>query len=345
MKRDYDIHGILSFTAEGKSNLLDGFLQGWDIELRGLQSAGGDNPDLVVTLGGFTPDHRGCTILDDKYCIRRDYLHCLEDRDSYARWQLQICGFEQSETRVDIRPNLLGKTLIPELLVNPLVWYKLNEKGSPVVHGSAVSKDGRAYVFAGRGASGKSTIAISLIEKGFKLVSDHFVVLSDGDVLRLAAPFHLMDFNLVPVIRDNMNAKHKALFFSRQLLRRLTGRRLATKVFPEDVLPEGLVADRAELHSVYLLLPRDGLRVEQIDREEMVRHLVANQKLESFPFIKYMMEYAYLFPDGAVASYWSRYEDNLRRALQRVDRFYKVEVPRRLDAPTLESIGGLASES
>ena len=345
MKRDYSVQGLVSFTAEGKSSLLDRFLQGWDIELRGLESAGGDNPDLAVTIGRFTPDHKDCTILDDDYCIRDSYLHCREDRHSYATWQLQICGLEQGGTRVDVSPNALGKTLIPELVVNPLIWYKLNVKGYPVVHGSAVSRDGKGYVFAGRGASGKSIIALGLVERGFQLVSDHFVILSDDEVLSLAAPFHIMDFNLVPLLRENMKMKHRALFLSRQLSRRLMGRRIATKILSGDILPQALLADRARLRSVFLLLPREELRVERIDREEMVKHLVANQKLEFVPFIKYMMEYAYLRPESDVATYWSRYEDNLKRALKCTEDFYKVEVPLRQDERTLGAIAELLVRS
>jgi len=345
MKRDYSVQGIVSFTAEGKSNLVDRFLQGWDVELRGLESPRGDNPDLAVTVGRFTPDHQDCIIQDDDYCIRDNYLRCRKDRHSYATWQLQICGLGQSGTKVDIRPNALGKTLIPELVVNPLIWYKLNVKGYPVVHGSAVSRDGKGYVFAGRGASGKSIIALGLVERGFQLLSDHFVILSDDEVLSLAAPFHIMDFNLVPLLRENMNTKHKALFLSRQLSRRLMGRRIATKILPTDILPQALLADRARLRSLFLLLPREELRVERIDREELVKHLVANQKLEFVPFIKYMMEYAYLRPESDVATYWSRYEDNLRQALKCTDDFYKVEVPLRQDERTLEAIAELLAQS
>ena len=218
-----------------------------------------------------------------------------------------------------------------------MIWFKLNEKGYPIIHGSGVVRDGNAYVFAAQGAAGKSTIALSLVEKGFKLLSDHFVILNQGDVLSFPAPLHIMDFNISPIVKSSMNSSHKVSFYFKQLFHRLTGKRIATKILPRDILPS-LLVDRAKLHSIFLLLPKGSFMVTRIGKEELISHLMMNQKLETFPFIKYMMEYSYLFPHSKMANYWARYEENLRQALDTQVSIYKVEVPPRIDTRTMEEL-------
>ena len=343
-ERYYNIHDIVTFRVVTKGGPWDRIFSSWDIELRGfeLHSLDTGNPDFVILMDRFTPINQNCAVLDNDYYIKKDYLYS-RDYYKYAKWQVEMSDFEQGNTRVRIHSNLLGKMLIPELIINPLIWFKLNEKGYPIVHGSAVTKDDEAYIFAGQGASGKSTIALSLVERGFKLLSEHFVLLDKGTVLSFPTPFHIMDFNLAPILKNNMSPKHKASFQLKQLFRRLTRKRIATKILPMDVLPNSLV-DKAKLHSVFLLLPREKLSVKRIDREEMVSHLVANQKLETFPFIKYMMEYSYMFPKSDVAAYWDRYEKNLRLTLDTAEAFYRVEVPLRYEAETVERISKVVSK-
>lgn len=335
----YNIHNLVAFQIAHRVGLLDRLFPDWDIELQGFASEKEDAPDFTVLLDRFAPDNDNCVILDNDCYVREDYLYC-RDSYKYARWELEMSGFERSPMTVRIHSNCLGKSLIPELVLNHLIWLKLNEKGFPVVHGSAVSREGKAYVFAAPGAAGKSTIALNLVERGFQLLNEHFTVLDRGMAWSFPTPFHIMDFNLAPIIRKNMSLKHKASFQLRQLFHRLTGRRLATKILPRDIIPNSL-ADKAILHSVFLLLPRDGLRVESIGKEELIRHLVMNQKLESASFMRYMTEYAYMFPRSRLATYWARYEENLGLALDTAQAFYRLEVPLKYSAQDLDRISEL----
>lgn len=339
----YSIFDLLSFSINTKNNFPGRFLPDWDIELRGFESGSVSNPDIAISVGRFSPGNQNCSIIDDDYYIREDYLYCDRDRYQYAKWRFEMYGFEQGSVTVHIDSNALGKMFIPELIINPLLWFKLNEKGIPIIHGSCASQNGLAYIFAGQGASGKSTIAMNLVEKGFQLLSDHFVLLNKGTVLSFSTPFHLMDFNLTSFLKNNMSFKTRASFQLKQLLRRLTGRTIATKVLPADIIPD-YVIDKAKLHTVFILLPGEKFSLEEIDKEEAIKHLTANQMLETFPFIKYMMEYSYLFPQSSMAAHWARYEENLRQALSLAEALYRVEVPQRYDAAILDKIGELVGK-
>jgi serine kinase of HPr protein (carbohydrate metabolism regulator) len=57
------------------------------------------------------------------------------------------------------------------------------------VHGSTVARDGRAVLITGPSGSGKSDLALRLLDRGFTLVSDdQTVVKKDGNRLVASAP-------------------------------------------------------------------------------------------------------------------------------------------------------------
>ena len=53
----------------------------------------------------------------------------------------------------------------------------MNRLSSEMVHATTVAKDGRGVVIAGRSGSGKSDLALRLIDRGFILVSDDQTVI------------------------------------------------------------------------------------------------------------------------------------------------------------------------
>jgi len=57
------------------------------------------------------------------------------------------------------------------------------------LHASTVAKDGRAVLISGPSGSGKSDLALRMLDRGFNLVSDdQTVVKKDGDRLLASAP-------------------------------------------------------------------------------------------------------------------------------------------------------------
>ncbi len=342
MEKYYSIHDIVTFKVVNNAVLLSRILPFWDIELRDFESKQKDEPDFTICLGKFSSQSPNCHILDDKFYIQEDYLYC-SDSYKYAKWRLKISGFSGGSMEVHVSANPFAWLLLPDFIINHLIWFKLNEKGYAIVHGSGVVKDDRAYIFTGRGAAGKTTVALNLVERGFKLLGDHFVILGNNAVLSFPLPLHIVDFNLTPFIRRRMKARHRLLFRVNQISQKITGLQMGTKISPKTLFP-GLTQDKANVHSVFLLLPRKEFKVKKISKEEFIAHVISNQKLESLPFIKYMMEYSYLFPRSNMATHWARYEANLSQSLSVAQAFYQVEVPLKYDNETLDRITKLAGK-
>ena len=60
---------------------------------------------------------------------------------------------------------------------------------SEIVHASTVARDGRAVLISGPSGSGKSDLALRLLDRGFTLVSDdQTIVRRDGERLIASAP-------------------------------------------------------------------------------------------------------------------------------------------------------------
>jgi serine kinase of HPr protein (carbohydrate metabolism regulator) len=65
----------------------------------------------------------------------------------------------------------------------------MNQLSAENVHASTVAVDGRAVLITGPSGSGKSDLALRLLDRGFTLVSDdQTIVRRDGDRLIASAP-------------------------------------------------------------------------------------------------------------------------------------------------------------
>src|SRR5436190_17257795 len=83
--------------------------------------------------------------------------------------------------------------LVREFLRGPVAAVRLRQRGLLVLHGSAVTLNGRAVVFCGASGWGKSTLAAALHRRGHPLLADDFAAIRigarGGATLRAAPPF------------------------------------------------------------------------------------------------------------------------------------------------------------
>jgi len=339
-EKSYNIHGLLRFKIINRSNFLNRLFSTVNLEYKNFETERVNNPDLTIYLGDFTPSNQECRILDNHYYVKEDYFYC---KDFYckdykiAKWKFEMLGFESADTKIRISTNSFASLIIPEFLINPLINFKLTEKGFSLIHGSCVSKDDLAYLFTAQGGGGKTSTALYLVEKGFNFLGDNFTILDKGYVWSFLSPLNIFSFNLVPIVKRNMTIGKKIEFHLKNVIYKMTGLRLVTKINAKEILIDSL-NDKSKLRCVFLLIPKEKFDFAEMDKEVLIRHILANMKLDSFPFLKYMMMYSYVFPESNMAKHWNRYEENLRRNLNENTIIYKVEVPQRYDMKTFERI-------
>lgn len=341
-EKNYSIHNIITFKIINKDNFLNRLLSNIDLEYKNFETERVDNPDLTIYLGDFIPSNQECCIFDNHYYVKEDYFYC---RDSYkvAKWGFEMSGFESGDMKIQISTNSFASIIISGFLIDPLINFKLNEKGYSLIHGSCVSKDDHAHLFTAQGGGGKTSTALYAVEKGFDFLGDNFTILDKGCVRSFLSPLNIFSFNLVPPVWKNMKIKSKAEFYLKNLLYKLTRLRIVTKINTREIFPNSL-NDESKLKSILVLLPKEKFHITEIDKKELINHLVANMKLDSFPFIKYMMEYSYMFPESKLATHWRCYEENLKKNLDDDITIYKVEVPQKYDMKTFEEIWRIIQE-
>ncbi len=113
--------------------------------------------------------------------------------------------YDESIQGDDIRTFLLGSA-IGALLI---------QKGFTMFHGNALEKNDKAVVCLGHSGAGKSTIAYSLMQQGWNLISDDLVAINnDGQILpgipriklwKDAALDFELDVNKLKPVRNNLN--------------------------------------------------------------------------------------------------------------------------------------------
>lgn len=335
-EKSYNIHGLVSFKIVNRSNFLNRVFSTVNLEYKNFETEKVDNPDFTIYLGDFVPSNKECRILDNHYYVKKDYFYCT---DSYkiAEWKFEMSGFESGDMKIRISANSFASMIIPGFLIDPLINFKLAEKGFSLIHASCVSKDNHAYLFTAQGGGGKTSTALYLVEKGFNFLGDNFTILDKGYVWSFSSPLNIFSFNLVPIVKRNMTIGKKIEFHLKNVIYKMTGLRLVTKINAKEILIDSL-NDKSKLRCVFLLIPKEKFDIAEMDKEVLIRHILANMKLDSFPFLKYMMMYSYVFPESNIAKHWNRYEENLRRNLSENTIIYKVEVPQRYDMKTFERI-------
>ncbi len=148
----------------------------------------GDDPasiDIDVALGPVTV--HGEPLWDDP---TDDSFSCWrQDSDVVLAWPEARFAVRADRVLVDATDPAAAA-----MLLVPAVWsIVLAARGHESLHGSAVARDGRAIAVLGHSGSGKSSAALALLDRGWRLVTDDLLAFDAGGravpgppVLRLA---------------------------------------------------------------------------------------------------------------------------------------------------------------
>ena len=150
----YSIHDLCSFKLI--SNLrFGGFLADRNFEYQYFKVDDVYEPSFVIKVGDFKPSIDDAIYIDDKYFIRDNYLF-LKDSDGKCTWNIQIKDFDGPQNEIDINAVFKGfrkcikYSALKNIFVRSLVFLHLISRNSALIHSSAVTFDGKAFLFVGR---------------------------------------------------------------------------------------------------------------------------------------------------------------------------------------------------
>lgn len=345
--KSFNIHGLVKFRIIYSDNLIKLHFNRVFNEYNYFLSETLENYDFVVVFENFVPTTENSIILEDgKYIIKQNYIY-IEDSYKSAKWRLEIQNFEDNQpTIVRISSNILGSLFVTSWIVDFIIRWKLDTKGYPMVHGSCVAKNGNAFLFPARSGAGKTTVALHLVEKGYSFLGDDFLILCNNEILCFPSMLNIFMYNLTPLIYANLSFYKKISLHIKNLIYKLSFgyAKFLTPVDLTKIIPDR-ISEKARLKSICILLSSDRFEVKALTKEECIKYLLFNNKLDSFPFHKYIMEYAYVFPESNLAKYWHMHERNLKNSIDDNIPMYLVKVPRKYDSSTFEKLSKIIEES
>ncbi len=244
-----------------------------------------------------------------------------------ARWRFHVHGLTGDAARIvtalpfyEFRPVRFKARQLLSKLALLVIALKLIRGGYAGCHATTLARGDDAFLLFAYSGTGKSTIAASLMNAGYRFLSDDFTIVDpDGRV------YCYPDWHAPRPTRMNVPlAKY---------LRK-------KPPFHQTGLPIG---DRARVHSIFLLEGGPD-HVEELDREEALRrvmlvNMAEVSKLWNSPLSPILNQYAYFYPDLDFDDIMMRYRSCMQSFIGRAEKYYSV----RSKSPTFDNVPELIS--
>jgi hypothetical protein len=298
--------------------------------------------DFIVEIGEFSASNRACCILDDTYYIRPDYIY-FRDKRKLSKWEVEMKGLEESLS-VKIATNYVGSITSVLNIVEFLIQYSLLKKGISIVHASGVARDGKCIIFPARSGGGKTTVALSLLERGFQYLGDNYVILDKGVVRNFISPLNIFSYNRMPFIDRSLSIGQKISLAVKKMIYDLTGGyfKVFEKIDPVQFFGH-MITDNCTVHLLCQIdvknhEVKDKIVPKRIGRENLMRKLRYNMELDMIAFSKYIYSYGYAFPNSIFSNFWEIYEKILKSNIPNDLHTIAVEVPDKWSKSTVDKI-------
>lgn len=267
-------------------------------------------------------------ILDDKFTLTADSLST-EDRYKLATWRILIRNLEKSPS-IEISPNLFGRLFVAGFFGDFFIQASAARKNIAIVHSSGTCQDGKAHLFVGRGGSGKTTIAMKMIEQGFQFLGDDFIFVRNGMAIPYVTPLNLFDYNMSDYSRKRLSSRQLIGFRLKRILFFMTGRyaKFFTRQNPMKAFPES-IGGMSRIERVHVIMPTtaDDMVRERISRETALQYMMRNQMMDSKQMPRYALEHGFIEPKGELGEYWDKYQDTLKANFETVAEYWLVKIP------------------
>lgn len=309
------------------------------------------DPDIILNIGKFVPSNHDCYLVDHKYHIKDNYFYC-RDAEGSIGWEFEMFGIEKGKTIVNFNSNIFGLQkfimgdLLPQnLILAPLLEYKLLQKGCLLVHAGAVSQGDKGFLLVGRGGSFKTTLIMDFIRNhDFHLLSDDTVIIHNNKIY--AFPAHLIEFEFR---LKRLKTEHMSILNKLQLIKYL----FYHKNYNAVDVP---IAESVDFSQIYFISKTNyqAMRHNQVEKNEIISKFVLNNKIEKVQvpflnanvghFLQYMIAYSYIYTNSKIATYWDDLKTNLEQQILNIPVCI-IELPDKYDSKVFNDVLLLIKEN
>lgn len=204
-------------------------------------------------------------VFDSSAVDTTEFYYWRKGKEIVLHWQ-ELGTFSirnGSEIIIDAPPEIEEKNLHPALL-GACMAVVLHQRGFLILHASAVSIQERVIAFVGDKGWGKSTMAVSLTEKGYQLVTDDVLAIDLNGDLPLVFP-SFPQLKLCPDALESIGKDPETLPRVMPQVKKRQYR--LDREFSIDPIP---------LQSIYLLNKGNQLSINQINSKDKILPLLAH---------------------------------------------------------------------
>ncbi len=292
-------------------------------------------PDIRVNIGPFKPNLTGCYSLDRKFYVKKNYIY-LCDSDKSLGWEAEVSWSEQGNVIINFKHNLRNYLAFPWLLfpdlimemyvLQPIIEWKLIQKGYFLLHAAAVCRNDEAVIISGRGGCRKTDLTMDFLRRGYEFISDDYVILKGLRVLSLPLSLGLFTFSY-------QKAGRESLSFLDQIRLYAFLKNKSNKTFP--------VRDGADIKKAFIIFStlKDSVEKRRIGPDKAVEYLFTNQEKERMAYVSYkyiigsfMEAYEYVFPEFSFFSSLGKVKEEISKQFIQNDIVsFAVEIPKDCD--------------
>lgn len=190
----------------------------------------------------------------------------------FARWSYRISATE-SGILIQAFGNKVALPMLHHMLVHPALRLLGAQKGTLMLHGAAVVRNGRSLLFTGSGGSGKTTTSSLILDRGgseWKLHADDYVFIVKGSqsVMYLTRAHLYRDMlKWLPHLRDQLTLREQLHleFFGRIRQISRDGIKWPLRLSEKRLWPNHSLAANARLGAI-LLIRREDVERPQLER-------------------------------------------------------------------------------
>ena len=290
--------------------------------------------ELDIIFSDFTPDNNDCDIINQKYYVKENYIFC-NDRYKMIRWSICIKNIDHKPT-VYFKGGMFSEVFLKDSIVEPLIAFKLAQKGHSLLHASSIVISNKGFMFVGGPGTGKTSITLNQIKNDVAFLSDEMSILSKNGMM--------YNFPL-PIRVYNHNLMYNSYFSEKMNLADIFKIRLKYFVYllsfkyiklPHQINTEQLfdrIEEKWAINSLILLSrsSRNKIKViSDIDKKDFIQRLILVNRYQFKHFSEYLFAYSSCYPKSETAFYWQILDTNL---LESIDKAccYEIKIPFKYD--------------